>query len=695
MSHLARVLKRCSALAILACTIPAHAIAQNGWQPPSELASTTQLMTLDTQRNVVVAYDATTSLTSEWDGTRWRIEDAGGPAPGLDGAMAFVASTGLVLMFEAATGNTWSYDGSAWSTVATTGPGIRYGAKMVHDSGRDRVVLHGGDDSLSFTPITFTDTWEWDGAVWSQVSTTGPSIARYAMTYDIGRGHMLVYGGGVGFGSTVPRRDTWSWDGQTWTQLATTGPMGWRGSLAYEIFTGRSLLAVESPVFFLPGETWEWDGLTWTQKPMSFSSMNLFALVHHPVRQEFVGISSGVTLLYDGTSWTRWSEAVDGSRFATVAEDTLRRRIVAIERVGRTFEWDGSRWLAGPLGPALDTMAAAFDPNRGVVVVLAGQFSGFGELWEYNGTWTQRSTSLPFQLSGLAMATEPVTGQAMVFGGNNNNVLDGNTRLWDGTQWSTVASTGPTPRTVAAMATDRARGRVVLFGGATNSGDLADTWEWDGSSWSLVATSGPPARRLHVMAYDAQRRRVVMHGGVGSVGLDDVWEWDGQTWTQLPSPGPAQFRFKLAYSESEGRVLLLARENQQLVLDTVGVGCAGSVGVPSITLNEARPAPGDVLTMSVAALAPSVNVVLFVLGTEVLAPSLPLRSFGLPGCTLDVQPAASLIIGANGGSAQLSVSIPNDPALIGASLVVQGAAFEPGVNAAGLVLSPAAVAVVR
>lgn len=63
------------------------------------------------------------------------------------------------------------------------------------------------------------------------------------------------------------------------------------------------------------------------------------------------------------------------------------------------------------------------------------------------------------------------------------------------------------------MAYDSLRGRVVLFGGAITNGALGDTWEWDGTDWTQMATSGPSRRYGHALAYDSRRQRVVLFGG--------------------------------------------------------------------------------------------------------------------------------------------------------------------------------------
>jgi hypothetical protein len=72
----------------------------------------------------------------------------------------------------------------------------------------------------------------------------------------------------------------------------------------------------------------------------------------------------------------------------------------------------------------------------------------------------------------------------------------------------------------------------------------SETWEWDGTSWTEVATTGPSPRIGSAIA--ALGDRIVLFGGFdpgnGSLSdvrvLDDTWVWDGTSWTQLAIPGP-------------------------------------------------------------------------------------------------------------------------------------------------------------
>jgi hypothetical protein len=54
-----------------------------------------------------------------------------------------------------------------------------------------------------------------------------------------------------------------------------------------------------------------------------------------------------------------------------------------------------------------------------------------------------------------------------------------------------MADTGPAARSFQLTSHDSDRGENVLFGGQVTGGFLNDTWEWDGTEWTQVADTGP------------------------------------------------------------------------------------------------------------------------------------------------------------------------------------------------------------
>jgi hypothetical protein len=177
----------------------------------------------------------------------------------------------------------------------------------------------------------------------------------------------------------------------------------------------------------------------------------------------------------------------------------------------------------------------------------------FGDTWTWNGsTWTQLAVTGPSPREHAAAST--LDGVTVLFGGSHTstdsqdqNIPLGDTWTWDGASWTQYNGTGPSPRCGHAMAA--LNGTVVLFGGSNTQftdvgARMGDTWIWDGGGWTELKVPGPAPRFFHVMA--TLNGQVVLFGGNGSnagnasnaAWLDDTWTWDGTSWTQLSVVGP-------------------------------------------------------------------------------------------------------------------------------------------------------------
>jgi hypothetical protein len=84
-----------------------------------------------------------------------------------------------------------------WTQVATTGPpSPRSNHGLAYDSARGVTVLFGGFATGPPAPRPLADTWEWDGSLWKQVATTGPSPRFFnELAYDSTRGVTVLFGG--------------------------------------------------------------------------------------------------------------------------------------------------------------------------------------------------------------------------------------------------------------------------------------------------------------------------------------------------------------------------------------------------------------------------------------------------------------------------------------------------------------------
>lgn len=165
-----------------------------------------------------------------------------------------------------ALGETWEFDGTTWTRVAGDGPAPRQAHVMVYDSKRNRTIVFGGmgTGAPGQPPPTLSDTWEFDGTIWTQKQVAGPGArSGVGAAFDSKRGIVMIFGG---VGANGFFGDTWSWDGSTWKKLSDAGPEPrGMGYLAYDrqrdrivLFGGRK----GWPDGDL-NDTWEWDGSSW------------------------------------------------------------------------------------------------------------------------------------------------------------------------------------------------------------------------------------------------------------------------------------------------------------------------------------------------------------------------------------------------------------------------------------------------
>jgi hypothetical protein len=163
------------------------------------------------------------------------------------------------------------------------------------------------------------------------------------------------------------------------------------------------------------------------------------------------------------------------------------------------------------------------------------------------------------------MAYDPVRGHVILFGGSDGFfTVYGDTWQWDGTDWTQIATTGPSARGGSAVATDDSN-HVLLFGGGSPSGYQNDLWQWDGASWTQLCTSAacvaaaPPATPYMAMAFDPIRHRSVLFSyppdPTATYGLTS--EWDGTAWALTATVGPLRRQGPaMAWYPTDRRVLL-------------------------------------------------------------------------------------------------------------------------------------------
>src|SRR5262249_28730583 len=143
-----------------------------------------------------------------------------------------------------------------------------------------------------------------------------------------------------------------------------------------------------------------------------------------------------------------------------------------------------------------------------------GYLEPHGDAWEFDGTsWQQVSpeTADPQFFAPTMVAI----GERRAFVFDGGAYVGAPTRpaiLGDGTWTMLHPAHSPPPRSRFALASDPATGRAFLFGGTANGALLADFWLWNGSDWQQLP-GGPSSRVDHGLCFRGDAQRLVLYGG--------------------------------------------------------------------------------------------------------------------------------------------------------------------------------------
>ncbi len=250
-----------------------------------------------------------------------------------------------------------------------------------------------------------------------------------------------------------------------------------------------------------------------------------------------------------------WRRAhIDRLGPCNLAFDSAQERLFAFAR--ELHEWDGGQWVPRPTATAPGTTANSqlvYDRARERLVLLQYVPGNNLQLYEFDGDdWSQPTVgaNVPPARLPTAFAFDPARQVVVLFGGRFTSSLAlGDTWSWNGTSWSQLATTGPSPRGNAAMTFHPPTNRLVLYGGDLGGNE---TWTFDGVQWSQQSpATTPPQFSQHRMTTDPSTGTVWMHDGPSRT----TWSWNGTDW----APGPtlnqtARNGFGFAH-DSNGAVL--------------------------------------------------------------------------------------------------------------------------------------------
>lgn len=331
---------------------------------------------------------------------QWRQVNTSPPPPGSRSPAMAASAAGSVVLFGGGTGSfsnpfsdeTWVF-GSDWTQVATSsGPSGRSEAAMVFDAQRGVFVLYGGWDSPFSIGFGIDETWEFDGASWSQAAPTASpgGLWKHTMCYDPVRGVTVLFGG-ASTGLVGATNGTWEYDGSTWTQSSAPGAPGPRenAAMCFDQALGQCVMfGGIDPLSGPLNQLWIYNGAWQQVAPIGPwpSARYGMSFEYDPVRQValmhggFDGIGNALseTWEFDGfnLAWTlRSSSGPSGGNFGA-AFDPVGRRLVRFGGIGNI----GDTWRYGALEASFGSgcagsngtpaLAAAAPPRLGQVYSL-------------------------------------------------------------------------------------------------------------------------------------------------------------------------------------------------------------------------------------------------------------------------------------------------------------------------------------
>lgn len=343
---------------------------------------------------------------------------------------------------------------------------------------------------------------------------------------------------------------------------------------------------------------------------------------------------------WNGTSWSAFGGVADeigGDVYALAVLPT--GELVAggtFDFAGFTFvnniaSWNGATW--SPMGTGMNNYVFSLAVTPSGALIAGGNMTLAGgvpvqrlAVWS-GGVWSPFGTGAV--IDGQVNAIQPLPGGDIVIGGNFANVAGAPaSRLarWSGGAWSAMgAGVNYEVLTLAVLA----GGDLVAGGRFTTSGSLPAKYvaRWNGTQWT---TAG--------IGTDGMVRGIVPLASGGFVAGGYFW---------LAGGAPA---------------FSVARACGNANWTEFGTGCAGSGGVPSLSL-VSTPQIGGTLSLAVNNIG---GIPIMVTGLSPANVNLVQIGFGFGfSCVLLAAPDILQFVPTSGGSGTWNFAIPNDPTLAG------------------------------
>lgn len=513
----------------------ATALSAQGWSLDESTPVGLGSVVFDAAHHRAVGFGGLPAKTWSFDGTAWRRHNPEDLVGYLVESAAFDAVRGqcVVTVNSGISLRTYVSAGAGWQLAQQGGLVPAVNAAAAFDPNRGTVIAFGGWDRTSYQEVD--SMLAWNGNFWSLLQpAVKPSPRTEAgLALDPVRGRVVLFGGSVG---PSYLGDTWEWDGAAWSQrFPAVSPPARAGNLAFD--------PVAQEIVLLGGyqagvrlDVWGWNGTQW-QARGNLPGPSAAAGWSDGSRLLITGGPQGTDVLRaNGSSWTPvfTDQKPSASSSGAFAYDAVRDEVLLAGGPSGvdTWAWNGSWQLRSAQGPGLRYGSAMAPIGSGMVLFGGSQspWGAIGDTWRWNGTsWTMTfPATQPTARAGHAMAN--VGNHVLLFGGTAGSPLLDETWIYDGITWTQLQPANvPAARHSAGLAYDPQRQRAVLYGGQGRAVQFTDLWEWDGVDWLQRYPTSQPATDRWALAYDSVRAKVVLPTA------DRVWSWDGVDWAADPA----------------------------------------------------------------------------------------------------------------------------------------------------------------
>jgi hypothetical protein len=361
---------------------------------------------------------------------QWRLASpASSPSARSGAGMCYDATASQIVLFGGTAGfstssETWSFDGTTWTLLApVASPSGKTGVELVHDPLRGVTVMYGSMSTSFFGGPSVDQTWEFDGATWTQVfpTTTPGGLGNYGACFDSLRNRTVLYGGSSNSFFPIAESGTWEWNGTDWAQITTTGSPGplERPAMCFHQGLGKTVLfgGIDPQVGGVD-TTWLYDGANWTAAPITGSRPAVRTgakLAYDSVRGVCV-LTGGLdpttgqpvldTWEFDGTGWAQVPTATTGRYGSTIAFLPAVRRVVQFGGLDPvTFNDLGDTWLYGASSRVFGAGCAG---SNGVPSLAAADAPRIGQNFTLTAGNLRVASPFAFLVIGLDDQTSPL-----------------------------------------------------------------------------------------------------------------------------------------------------------------------------------------------------------------------------------------------------------------------------------------------